>query len=113
MSEKDELFEALRKKSKDIAFKEPRKFTNELVSVHWMDAGVHEGIDATIEALKEMMVGEPMEGKIRHTGEEGGLATWTIIQGEDFEMEIYSGHHGTDGEKVAVCVLRKEASDER
>lgn len=71
-----------------------------------------EGIDATIEALKEMMVGEPIRGRLNHDEnpyKKGDMLTWVwtsdMFKGERCSL-LAPGHHGTDGEEVAVLVIR-------
>jgi len=65
--------------------------------------GPANGVNATIEALKEMMVGEPMIATISHN---------KLIMGDIGDEEYLftnlhvAGHHGTDGEEVTVMVLR-------
>lgn len=73
--------------------------------------GLEAGIEATIEALKEMMVGEPIEARVSHylsrylPGEE---RTEYLIQTERGLRNLLKveGHHGTDGEEVVVLAVR-------
>jgi len=68
-----------------------------------------EEVDATIEALKEMMVGEPkrMFRISHHTKPDG--EEWTFVRHFSSEHISLDGHHGTDGEEVVVMVF-KDAS---
>jgi hypothetical protein len=72
------------------------------------------GLEATIEALKEMMVGEPIGAEIIHSKYDdehtGKHHIWTEIQvstGGSFDLKD-NKHHGTNGEEVYVLVARKE-----
>jgi len=66
------------------------------------------GRDAAIKALKEMMVGEPMEAELRHScsyGPEREDRTF-LYKRSVLSAYWYGGHYGTDGEEVAVFVVR-------
>jgi len=70
---------------------------------------VSEGINATREALKEIMVGEPIRCRAWLCKEKWG-EEWTKIylpQGVGDSIAV-GGHHGTDGEEVVVLVVRLE-----
>jgi len=64
---------------------------------------------ATIEALKDMMVGEPIRAVIKHN-------TWVTMKftsiyeigdnEDDDPIAVFDGYHGTDGEEVAVLAVR-------
>ena len=107
MSEKGEFFEVLRKR---VGEGRPilRKDDNSYI------AGFGQGRDTTIEALKEMVVGEPIEGRLLHfaKGYRWAPATHFRAEGSDSSLALANELIGTDGEEVAVCVLRKEASNE-
>jgi len=64
------------------------------------------GIKATIEALKEMMVGEPQIGIVQHWGDRRTFINYTP---RDFAYQCCTtleGHQGTNGEEVMVMVFR-------
>lgn len=65
-----------------------------------------EGVHATIEALREMMAGEPMKAEIQHTVSEGYAYTEVAFEEHDMAHMWFFGHHGTDGEEVAVFIVR-------
>ena len=56
-------------------------------------------MECVIEALKEMMVGEPMKAGIEHWPD------LTNIHAPDVGIWIW-GKHGTEGEQVHVIVVR-------
>ncbi len=60
------------------------------------DRGRKSGIDATIEALREMMVGEPMNANIQH----GKLFKGYKNEEYLFTNFHVAGHHGTDGDPI-------------
>jgi len=67
--------------------------------------GAASAIKATIEALKEMMVGRRKRARISwHTKPDG--EQWTLVRCWDAEAITLDGHHGTDGEEVYVLVVR-------
>lgn len=68
--------------------------------------GFQMGINATIEALKERMVGEPkrMFRISHHTKPDG--EEWTFVRHFSSEHISLDGHHGTDGEEVVVGVFK-------
>ena len=77
---------------------------------------IEEVIDATLEALKEMMVGRPINAIVEHEinqdGESSCTEEWTTIDSHPLYLDRYaecgfSGHHGTDGEEVCVIVFRR------
>lgn len=78
-------------------------------------AGICGVMDAIIEALKEMMVGEPMEGTLkhfaRHTPHDYGEKQTHVLTNRGSypynRLTACYGHHGTDGEEVYVMVLRR------
>jgi len=56
-----------------------------------------DGIDATIETLQEMMIGEPMRAIIHHR---------TLMDKKYLFTYLHiAGHRGTDGQKVTVMVF--------
>jgi len=72
----------------------------------YLSAGVQRGIDATIEALKEMVVGEPipMNLSLFHRSE---AQVYTLLYDKNDELHArWIGKHGTDGEEVVVMVFR-------
>jgi len=65
-------------------------------------------INATIEALREMLVGEPILAEIQHGFD--GIEKYTEIvieEGAMGHLMIYV-RHGTDGEEVYVLVVRAD-----
>lgn len=76
---------------------------------------VEAGILATIKAEQEMMVGEPIKARIVHQVIYDKPFTTLSIKEAERPQEgtmhwrytlPWSGHHGTDGEEVAVLVVR-------
>jgi len=63
------------------------------------------GIEATIEALREMMVGEPKLARMTYNMNPDG-EEWTSVWCFDGEQISLDGRQGTDGEQVYVIVLR-------
>jgi len=65
------------------------------------------GMECVIEALKEMMVGEPTSCRLEHGyWHWGGLeGTWIRLAGERW-FAFSGGHQGTDGEEVIVLAVR-------
>ena len=106
MSEKDEFLGALRREARGILYD------------RWNQLGdLDIGIEATIEALKEMMVGEPTKARIGHDVEhiEGNLGsvvhgTWVQIYGLDDEGKLFipSVLVGTPGPAIAIILPLKE-----
>lgn len=97
MSEKsNEFFEALRE----------RVNSNPGIDLNGASAplkgGFALGMGATIEALREMMVGEPIRTVIIHH-----RGPW----GEPYTS--IDGYHGTDGEEVIVLALRADGEKEK
>ena len=83
-------------------FEELRKRTDENIDTFEQEYGSATkfiAIEATIEALKEMMVGEPMKAGIEHWHD------LTNIHAPDVGIWIW-GKHGTEGEQVHVIVVR-------
>ena len=64
------------------------------------------GVDNTIEALKERMVGEiaPMRLDLRVSWGKPGY-TFLVDQNDEIHAR-WDGMHGTDGEEVVVMVFR-------
>ncbi len=86
----------------------------------WSD-GYLFGVAATIEALREMMVGKPIEAIIEHEvhqdTESSNTEEWTTIESHPLYLDRYAecgfgDHHGTDGEEVYVMVFRSRARQE-
>lgn len=72
-----------------------------------------DGVDAIIETLQKMMVGEPKEAKIQH-GLDPGIGNFTevsIDEGHGGCVLFDDGHHGADGQKVMVFVVGVEEKD--
>jgi len=66
--------------------------------------------DATIEALKEMMVGEPIKARVHHYLSRylpGQERTEYLIETEHGWHSLFKleGYHGTDDEEVTVMVF--------
>jgi len=70
----------------------------------------YRGVQAHIEALKEMMVGEPIRGNLRHSLiPQGSPYTYIYkpgIKGPPVAIALWDGHHGTAGEEVVAFVVR-------
>jgi len=75
------------------------------------------GVHNALEALKEMMVGEPIEAIVEHEinqdTESSRTEEWTTIDSHPLYLDRYAecgfrGHHGTDGEEVTVMVFRDD-----
>jgi len=64
--------------------------------------GAESAIDATIEALKGMMVGEPIKVRLVHYGGKT-FATFCALPSALTNKEI-----GTDGEEVTVMVFKHD-----
>lgn len=96
-------------------FERLREKANKRLKLRWpgkLDDGAADlGIDATIEALKEMVVGEPIKARARHylsrylPGEE---RTEYLVETEQGWRILFKlkGFHGTDGEEVAILAVR-------
>jgi len=68
--------------------------------------GFRSGVRATIEALKEMMVGEARPNNLSHVFvSEFDLGRITVLR-KPFHGTIGKGEIGTDGEQVVVMVFR-------
>lgn len=101
MSGKNDFFEAFK-----------RAIHKKMQKWYPQPAGYTEVIEAAAEALEEMIVGEPTEAHISHF-ETNVERQWTDIVSKFGRGKIYlsSGHHGTDGEEVAVLVVRMEKEE--
>lgn len=67
------------------------------------------GIEAMTKALREMIVGEPVIGDIEHRFD----YTWVKSKERDLFRGRIDGLHGTQGEEVAVLVLRYDKQKEQ
>lgn len=95
----EEFFERLQKRGLEKACK--------IRSGPEWDLTTEGAVIATIEALKEMMGGEPMEARIRH-GKIRRKIPLSDIAGDHYLFTNFhvAGHHGTNWEEVTVMVFR-------
>jgi len=112
---KERALGLLRQRAIDIAFKEPRKYDNELASVHWMDAGVHEGINAVIDALAEskdvIVIGAEVEHKRKSINNKEDLLWTEVFWAVNHKHLItLQGHLGTPGPYVLFGVPKPKES---
>jgi len=99
---KEEFFERLKERAETRLGGAAKYKAQGFVATQMYEAAVV-AIDATIEALKELMVGEPLPGLLCHDTEELS-PSYTYLWLE--KTIISEGHIGTDGEEVTVMVLR-------
>ena len=94
MGEAMDFFKELRKRAFGLAGVESSAYAYERKM----------GIDATVRALKEMMVvPAPFKATLQHHTTVGGLECTTF---HTFYQEVFDGHQGTDGEEVWGIVFR-------
>jgi len=101
MAEMMDFFEALEQRADVIG----EKYINTDLVDDNLIIGFGIGIDATIEALREMMVGEPKLARMTYNVNPDG-EEWTSVWCFDGEQISLDGRQGTDGEQVYVIVFR-------
>jgi len=69
--------------------------------------GAIEEVDATIEALRGMLVGKPIPMRLNIWRSGGRLCTFLIDENSEIHAK-WEGEKGTDGEEVAVLVIRTD-----
>jgi len=108
----EEFFEVLRDRAETRLGGSAKYKAQGFVASQMYEAAVV-AINATIEALKEMMVGEPIKARAHHylsrylPGEERTEYLVETEQGHGALFKV-AGHHGTDGKEVTVLVLEHD-----
>lgn len=94
MSETEEFLEVLLKR-----LPEPAETIGNIGRVY--------GRQEIIQALRDMMIGEPGKGKVLHDSDllDGKPVTRIVDKHGGFVRAKMTGHHGIDGEEVRVIVV--------
>lgn len=105
-----DFFEVLRERAKLPEFNPPFMPYSPLETLAF-----HRGRNATIEALKEMVVEESITGSLRHVlnppDAPHTMLDNSAVKDPAYGEALFERHIGTDGEEVVVMVFRDEKDE--